>query len=247
MKRQIWILTLFPDFYTPLLTTGVVGRIFGESFVLNTVYLGDYSSKGFKGVDDAPYGGGPGMILRADVLRDALLQGVVEKGHYGKDWRKKLRVIFPSPRGTPWTASLAHRFWSDDARDLVLLAGRYEGVDERFIHSFVEEEISLGDYVLSNGDIAALVILDSTLRLLPGTVGNTQSVEEESFEGGLLEYPLYTRPSNFEGPKVPPVLLSGDHGKIQSYRQEERERITRKYRQDLYRTYQRKIKESSCQ
>ena len=240
MKRQVWVLTLFPDFYTPFLSTGVVGQLFqgkrGEQMVaLNTVYLGDYSPKGFKGVDHPPYGGGPGMVLRADVLHQALLQGVVEKGGYGKNWREKIEVILPSPRGVSWKSSLAKTLWDGDKkRDLVFIAGRYQGVDQRFIDFFVEKEISLGDYILSNGDIAVLVILDSTLRLLPSTVGNDQSVAEESFSEGLLEHPLYTRPANFEGMEVPPVLRSGDHQAIANYQRQERERVTREYRPDLY-------------
>ena len=241
-KHRIWILTLSPSFYVPFLETGVVGKALrGERgskvFELSCVPLGEYSLKGYKGVDDAPYGGGQGMVIRADVLRDALLKGVVEKGGYGENWREKIKVIFPSPRGKIWKTDdakkLSKNLWGSEPMDVVFLCGRYEGVDQRFIDHYVDSEISLGDFILSNGDIATLAILDSAMRFVPGVVGNSVSVGDESFEGGLLENSLYTRPSVFEGLEAPSVLLSGHHEEIGLYRKRERERITQKKRPDL--------------
>ena len=241
-KHRIWILTLTPDFYTPFLETGVVGKALrGErgvkSFELSCVYLGDYSPKGYKGVDDAPYGGGQGMVMRADVLRDALLQGVIAEGGYGDSWRDSLEVILPSPRGRVWKSGYAKEFvqdcWGEREKDLVFVCGRYEGLDQRFIDSYVDREISLGDFILSNGDIATMGILDSALRLVPGVVGNMASIGDESFEKGLLEHSLYTRPPLFEGQAVPLVLLSGNHGEIGLYRRSESERVTAQRRPDI--------------
>ena len=241
-KHRIWILTLSPSFYTPFLETGVVGKALrGErgkrSFELLCVSLGEYSPKGYKGVDDSPYGGGQGMIIRADVLKEALLKGVIEKGGYGEDWKKKLQVVFPSPRGKTWKTDdakeFAKIFWGECPMDIVFVCGRYEGIDQRFIDAYVDREISLGDFILSNGDIATMVILDSAMRFVSGVVGNSASIGEESFEGGLLEHSLYTRPSVFEGLKVPSVLLSGHHGEIGKYQKRERVRITQESRPDL--------------
>ena len=241
-KHRIWILTLSPSFYGPFLETGVVGKALrGErarrAFELISVPLGEYSPKGYKGVDDSPYGGGQGMVMRADVLKEALLQGVVAAGGYGEDWREELAVIFPSPRGRVWKTedakSFSRDFWGETPKDLVFICGRYEGIDQRFIDSWVDREISLGDFILSNGDIATLAILDSAMRFVPGVVGNSASVGEESFEEGLLEHALYTRPAVFEGVGIPSILLSGHHEEIRQYRRAERERLTREHRPDL--------------
>ena len=241
-KHKIWILTLAPSFYDPFLETGVIGKALrgergAKAFELCRIFLGEYSPKGYKGVDDSPYGGGPGMVMRADVLREALLRGVVEKGGYGANWKEELRVLLPSPQGKTWKTEDAKNFswdfWGEKPKDLVFVCGRYEGVDQRFVDAYVDREISLGDFVLSNGDIATLAILDSAMRFVSGVVGNSSSVGTESFEEGLLEHPLYTRPSVFEGRGIPPVLLSGDHGEIREYRRRERERMTHEHRPDL--------------
>ena len=242
VTRKIWILTLSPSFYDPFLETGVVGKALrgerGECpFELCCVSLGNYSPKGYKGVDGAPYGGGQGMVMRADVLKRALLEGVVETGNYGEAWREKLAVIFPSPKGKIWKAEEAKKFsqefWGESPKDLVFVCGRYEGIDRRFIEAYVDREISLGDFILSNGDIATVAILDSAMRFVPGVVGNSASVGEESFEDGLLDHALYTRPPVFEGKNIPAVLLSGNHEEIRKYRRRDRERMTGELRPDI--------------
>ena len=235
--NRIWILTLFPQLYRPWTETGVVGKALkGErtcSLDLRPLSLADFSEKGVKGVDDAPYGGGPGMVMRPDVLRRALLEGVVKAGNYGENWREKLLVIYPSPRGKIWNSQEARGLAKTlEKRDIVLVCGRYEGVDERFLQVFVELEICLGDFVLNSADAAAWAIVESTLRFVPGVLGNAASSQEESFEG-QLEHPHYTRPPEFEGLSVPSVLLSGDHQKIRNFREKESARITQEYRPDL--------------
>ena len=246
IKYRIWVLTLFPKFYTPFKETGIIGRAFqyksGGSFQLITVSLADYSPKHFKGVDDTLYGGGHGMVIRADVLKKALLEGVIKAGGYSQNWRKELRVVYPSPKGVVWNFHTARKFaqdhWVNSSLDLVFICGRYEGIDQRFIDKYVDLKISLGDFVLSCGDIAVLGLLDSALRFVPGILGNKNAPQEDSFEnGGLLEEPLYTKPQEFEGISIPPVLLSGNHKAIQDYRQKERFRVTKEHRPELYQHY----------
>ena len=218
---------MFPDFFKPLCQVGVVGQALQgvrAHLSLQTVLISDYSTKGFKGVDDAPYGGGSGMVMRADVLKEAFLKGVVQEGRYGEHWREKLRVVYPAPRGKVWCDQMAKEkavSWFQGEQDLVFLCGRYEGVDERFLENYVDEFISLGDFVLSGAEVAVMAYLDSCLRFLPGVLGNPASHEEESHSEGILEYPHYTRPAEFEGLKVPPVLLSGHHRQIGEYRRRE--------------------------
>ncbi len=236
--KKIWVLTLFPQLFAPFKDVGVVGQLLsgqrGSDIQLNIVPLEEFSPKKFKGVDAAPYGGGPGVVLRADVLQKALLEGVVEAGGYGVDWKSELDVIYTHPRGKVWQQSMASSWAHDKSRDLVFICGRYEGIDERFIETYVNKMISLGDFITSGGELPVMVIVDSILRLTKGTLGNEESWQDESFEGeGLLEHPHYTRPSEFEGKKVPEVLLSGNHQKIKEYRAKERLRITKKYRNDL--------------
>jgi tRNA (guanine37-N1)-methyltransferase len=239
---KIWIVTLFPEYFKPLVETGVAGQALqglrGRSFEVNTVQLRDYSPKDFKGVDSAPYGGGAGMVMRADVLKNALFEGIVKAGNYGEEFRQKLHIVFASPRGKVWNDELcrdfAKRIWDEDeGKDLVFFCGRYEGIDERFIQKYIDEQICLGDYILTGGEIATLAILDSALRFVPGVLGNKGSAENESFHGGLLEQPQYTRPREFEELIVPEVLTSGNHKKIGEYQQIERERITQLHRPDL--------------
>ncbi len=234
--KKIWIITLFPDYFMPLIQFGIVGAALrgdrGEAPRIELVQLRDFSGKDYKGVDDSPFGGGPGMVIRADVLKRALFQGVVQNGNYGEQFKEKLHVIFPGPRGVKWTNHKAKKFSNLD-KDLVFICGRYEGVDERFIEKYVDEEISLGDFVLSGGEIPTMAFIDSILRFNKGVLGNEVGTENESYENGLLEYPQYTRPSDFEGLLVPDVLVSGHHKKIEEYRQSESLRITKKYRPDL--------------
>jgi len=246
---KIWIITLFPEYFSAFKDVGVAGQALsgqrGRGFELNTVLLREYSPKDFKGCDDAPYGGGAGMVLRADVLKNALQKGVIEAGSYGDDWRDKLHIICPTPRGRVWNNDFCKEFaktiWSEDGpKDLVVVCGRYEGLDERFLEKYVDQEICLGDFILTGGEIPALAILDSALRFTPGVLGNRESYEHESFQELLLEHPHYTRPREFEGIKVPHVLTSGDHKKIEKWKQEQRIEVTKKHRPDLLNKYEAK-------
>lgn len=241
MIKKIWIITMFPEFFEPLKSAGVVGQALdgkrGPALELSTVLLRDFHPNGHNGVDDTPYGGGAGMVLRADVLKDALLKGIVEKGGYGADWKEKLFVIAPGPRGKKWDFEVAKDFSDtkiiNSKKDLVFICGRYEGIDERFLDAYVDEHFSLGDFILSGGEIAVMAILDSAMRFIPGVLKNSESALEESFGTELLEFPHFTRPQVFEGREVPAVLTSGHHGKIKKYRDEQRLIMTKKYRPDL--------------
>jgi len=234
--KKIWIITLFPDYFNPLIQLGIVGAALrgerGEGPSIELIQLRDYSGREYKGVDDSPFGGGPGMVIRADVLKRALIEGVVQKGNYGEDFKNKLTVVFPSPRGKKWNNLEAKNFSQLDT-DLVFICGRYEGIDERFIEKYVDAEFSLGDFVLSGGEIPTMAFIDSLLRFKKGVLGNESGAGEESFEHGLLEFPQYTRPADFEGLLVPDILLSGHHKKIDEYRKSESLRITKKFRPDL--------------
>lgn len=237
--RKIWIITLFPEYFKTFLEQGVAAYALkgerGISLEVNMVSLREFSPKDFKGVDDSPYGGGPGMVFRPDVLKNALIEGVVKPGNYGDDFKEKLHVIFPSPRGKVWNNKVCIDFAKRvyPHKDLVIICGRYEGIDERFLKNYVDEEISLGDYILTGGELAAMAILDSSVRFIPGVLGNKESSETESFQNSLLEHPQYTRPQEFEGEEVPKVLLSGHHQKIKDYQQNERIRVTKERRPDL--------------
>lgn len=238
--KRIWILTLFPEYFKPLLELGISGSAFrGErseelKFNVNFVNIRDYSTNRYKSVDDTPYGGGPGMVMRADILRDALLKGVVEAGNYSD--RSEFQVIYTSPRGKVWNNKVARDFginFLGGEKDLVFLCGRYEGVDERFLEKYVDEFYSLGDFVLTGGELAVMTMLDSAVRFVPGILGNKLSSEYDSFEDGLIEYPQFTKPQEFEGMGVPEILLSGHHKKIEEWQLEEKKRMTRKWRPDL--------------
>jgi tRNA (guanine37-N1)-methyltransferase len=241
ITRKIWILTLFPEYFKPLLECGISGSAFrGErsdhiKFEINFVNIRDYSKTKYKSVDDTPYGGGPGMVMRADILRDALMEGVVNAGGYvGLD---QLRVIYTSPRGRVWNNKVAREFGtdvlSDPAIDVVFICGRYEGVDERFLELYVNDYFSVGDFVLTGGELAVMTILDSAVRFVPGILGNKLSSDYDSFEDGLIEYPQYTKPQEFEGLPVPEILMSGHHKKIEEWQRSEKLRLTKIYRPDL--------------
>ena len=249
MKKRIWILTLFPEFFEPLLKCGIAGQALrGErsdenfSFEVHFINIRDYSKTKYKSVDDTPYGGGPGMVIRADILRDALVEGVMKRGGYTD--LSQLHVIFPSPRGRVLTNKVARELavgpLSDPAKDVVFICGRYEGVDERFLEKYVQEYISLGDFVLTGGEIAVMSILDASVRFVPGILGNKLSSEADSFEDGLIEFPQYTKPREFEEMSVPDILLEGHHKKIGEWQLEEKIRMTKKYRPDLHEKYLKK-------
>lgn len=245
-KRRIWIITLFPEIFAPFLESGVAGQTFsgtrGQGFEVNLVQLRDYCEKDYKGVDAPPYGGGQGMVMRADILKSGLINGVVIPGGYGDDFKKLLHVVYTGPRGRVWDNDYCKQFafdhWGKSAsRDLVFICGRYEGIDERFLDGYVDETLSIGDFVLTGGELAVMTVLDSAIRFTPGALGNEGSAEYDSFNDLLLEYPQYTRPREFEGKEPPSILLSGNHAKIDEFRHQEKLRVTRDHRPDLYTKY----------
>lgn len=241
MLKRIWILTLFPEYFKPLLECGIAGSALrgerSEDFKLEVklINIRDFSNNRYKSVDDSPYGGGPGMVMRADILRDALIKGVVEAGGYTS--LEQLQVIYTSPRGKVWNNKVARDFGinvlGSPDKDVVFICGRYEGVDERFLQKYVNAYYSIGDYVLTGGELAVMSMLDSAVRFVPGILGNKLSSEHDSFEDGLIEYPQYTKPREFEGMDVPEVLLEGHHKKIEEWQNKEKLAMTRKYRPDL--------------
>lgn len=223
MTFQASIFTLFPQMFPGTLGMSLAGDALGKHWALECIDLRCFGEGRHKSVDDTPAGGGAGMVLRVDVLARA-----VDETLPHNDQRPRYVL---SPRGKPWTQDLAKEHAQMDG--IVLLCGRFEGIDERFFEARGFQEISIGDYVLSGGELGAQVVLDSIVRLLPGVMGNELSESEESFENGLLEYPHYTKPRSFEGLDIPEVLLNGHHGKIAQWRRQQSENITRERRPDL--------------
>jgi tRNA (guanine37-N1)-methyltransferase len=224
------IITLFPDAFPGVLAQSLTGRALDLGlWALETIDLRTFGLGKHRNVDDTPAGGGAGMVLRADVV-DAALQvaGV------GAD-RASSPVVFLSPRGRPFDQAMARRFAACDG--LTLLCGRFEGVDQRVLDHHAIEEVSLGDFVLTGGEIAAQALLDATVRLLPGVLGNAESTVEESFSDGLLEHPQFTRPVEWQGRAIPDVLQSGNHGAIANWRRAEAEAVTKARRPDLWDAY----------
>ncbi|MEI6572020.1 MAG: tRNA (guanosine(37)-N1)-methyltransferase TrmD [Alphaproteobacteria bacterium] len=218
------VLTLFPEMFPGALGLSLAGEALKQgTWSLAAHDIRDHGLGKHRAVDDTPAGGGAGMVIRADVLA-AAIDSVVD----AEDTRPRLLM---SPRGKPLTQDLVREFASGDG--VVIICGRFEGVDERVIEGRNLTEVSIGDYILSGGEPAALVLLDAIVRLLPGVMGKAESGEDESFENGLLEYPHYTRPREWEGRSIPEILLSGDHKKIAEWRHAESERITREKRPDL--------------
>ncbi len=218
------VLTLFPEMFPGPLGLSLAGRALGEAWHLDTHAIRDFATDRHRTVDDTPAGGGPGMVMKADVLARA-----IDHASPADDSRPRL---YMSPRGRPLTQGFVRELAAGPGA--VILCGRFEGVDERLIAARGLTEIALGDYVLSGGELAALVLLDAVVRLLPGVMGHAESGTEESFETGLLEYPHYTRPQVFEGLTIPEILVSGDHAKIARWRRAEAERLTRERRPDLW-------------
>ncbi|MBI4710690.1 MAG: tRNA (guanosine(37)-N1)-methyltransferase TrmD [Nitrospirae bacterium] len=219
------ILTLFPDIITAYLNESILKRAQEKHLLEVKVYnIRDFASGRHKVVDDYPFGGGAGMVIKAEPLFKAV-------DHLKKDGVKR-KVILLSPQGKPFTQTKAEEL-SKETERLVFICGRYEGIDERVTASLVDEEISAGDYVLTGGELAALIVIDASARLIPGTLGDARSAEEESFSWGLLDYPHFTRPGEFEGMKVPEVLISGNHKEIWLWRRKEALRKTLKMRPDL--------------
>ena len=222
----IQIFTLYPEIFPGPLDKGLYGKAMSKKlWDLKTINIRDAAIDKHKTVDDTPYGGGTGMLLKADVLAKSIDQNI-NKGE---------RIFYLSPKGKKFNQNLAQDLSKE--KSFSLICGHFEGVDERVLSTRNIEEISIGDYILSGGETAALVVLDSVLRLLPGVLGNEKSVFEETFDKGLLEYPQYTKPQIWEQKSVPDVLLSGDHAKIKDWRLSQSEAITRDRRPDLWRKY----------
>ena len=223
---QAQVFTLYPEVFPGPLSKGLYGKALSNKlWNLSVINIRDAATDKHKTVDDTPYGGGTGMLLKADILANSLDQKV----------KKGERVFYLSPKGKKFDQKLAQDLSKE--KSISLICGHFEGVDERVLTTRNIEEISVGDYVLSGGETAALVVLDSILRLLPGVLGNEKSSIDETFENGLLEYPQYTKPQIWEEKSVPEVLLSGDHAKIKDWRLSQSEAITRVRRPDLWEKY----------
>ncbi len=224
MSFSASIITLFPDLFPGTLGASVLGRGLNEGlWSLETVQLRDFATDRHRTVDDTPAGGGAGMVLKPDILAAA-----IDTVSPSSDARPRLLM---SPRGKPLTQARARELALGPGA--VIVCGRFEGIDQRVIDARGLEEVSIGDYVLAGGEVAAMVLLEAVVRLIPGVLGGADSHAEESFENGLLEYPQYTRPQLFEGVGIPDVLTSGDHARIRKWRQEQSEALTRQRRPDL--------------
>jgi tRNA (guanine37-N1)-methyltransferase len=222
MTWRASILTLFPAMFPGPLGLSLAGRALQTgAWSLDVTNIRDFAQDRHRTVDDTPFGGGAGMVLRPDIV-DAAVDAVAD----GRP------VVCLTPRGQRYTQADAQRFASGPG--VILLCGRYEGIDQRVIEARAMQEFSIGDYVLSGGELAAMVLLDSIVRLLPGVMGAADSAVDESFSAGLLEYPHYTRPAEWQGRRVPDVLLSGHHGAVAAWRRAESEKITRERRPDLW-------------
>ena len=223
---QAQVFTLYPEFFPGPLSKGLYGKALSKNlWNLNIVNIRDAAEDKHKTVDDTPYGGGSGMLLKADILAKSLDQNKIE----GE------RIVYLSPKGKKFDHNYSRELSNE--KSVSLICGHFEGVDERVLSTRNIEEISIGDYILSGGETAAFVVIDSILRLLPGVLGNENSRLDESFENGLLEYPQYTKPQIWEEKAVPEVLLSGDHSKIKDWRLSQSEAITRVRRPDLWQKY----------
>jgi len=221
------VLTLFPEMFPGSLGLSLAGKALNNGiWSIDAVDIRDFTNDDHHGIDDTPFGGGGGMIMRADIIDNALRS--IKK-------TKELPVIYLTPRGKPLDQVRVKELAT--SAGVVLLCGRYEGVDNRVIDAWDMEEISIGDFVLSGGEVAALTLIDACVRLLPGVTGNAEVQVEESFENGLLEYPHYTRPQEWKGRRVPEVLLSGHHEKVKTWRQAQAEKITAERRPDLWNIY----------
>ena len=223
---RIDVLTLFPEMFPGPLGESIIGRAFAKGLAeINAIDLRKYTHDARGTVDERPYGGGPGMLMKVEPLVEAV-----------EDIRTpQTTVILTSPRGERFNQKIAREL--AEKEHLLIIAGHYEGIDERAIELLVDREISLGDFVLTSGNLAAMVMADAVIRLLPGALGDDESSVDESHSAGLLEYPQYTRPPVFRDMAVPEVLLSGDHGAIAKWRREKAEELTRKRRPDLWKTF----------
>jgi tRNA (guanine37-N1)-methyltransferase len=223
---EVRIFTLYPDLYPGLLNVGIYKKALEEKiWNLKVINIRDYATDKHSSVDDKPFGGGSGMLLRPDVVASAL----------DSNLESNETIIYLSPKGKKFNQKIAREF--SKKKKLNLLCGHFEGIDQRLLETRNIEEYSIGDFILSGGETASFVFIDSIIRLLPDVLGNDSSAKEESFENDLLEYPQYTKPQNWEGKSIPEVLLSGDHAKIKSWRLSQSEAITRRQRPDLWKKY----------
>ncbi len=224
-KQRFSIVTLFPDMFDSFLSQGVIGRAVKAGIIEVALYNPrDYTHDKHRTVDDRPYGGGPGMLMMVQPLSDAIADAK-------KASSEQVQVVYLSPQGRKLDFKGVTKL--SQYTDLVLVAGRYEGIDERIIQSMIDQEWSIGDYVLSGGELPAMVLMDAVSRLIPSVLGHKQSAVEDSFTDGLLDCPHYTRPESFNGLKVPKVLISGDHEKIRQWRLQESLKRTLQRRPDL--------------
>ncbi len=232
--KQFFVLTLFPEMIQQTLSHSIMGRAQKEGHIsVEAINIRDYTLNKQKHVDDYPYGGGAGMVMQAQPIYDAY-QSIAEKA-------QGARVVYMTPQGRPFTQRIAEELSKEE--NLVFLCGHYEGIDERIIEEIVTDEISLGDFVLTGGELAAITIIDAVSRLVPGVLGKEDSFADESFSDGLLEYPQYTRPPVFHGKEVPEILLSGHHANIAKWRREQSLIRTVKKRPDLLETAELTTKE----
>ena len=226
---DISVLTLFPEMLKAYFAEGVIGRALEKDiFSLDIKNPRDYTTDNHRTVDDYPYGGGPGMVMKPEPIEAAMediLSASAESG-------ERVRTIMVTPSGRPFNQGIAKEL-SRSAERLVFISGRYEGIDQRVTDKYVDDELSIGDYVLTGGELPVLVIIDAIVRLLPGVVGDAESLDDESFSWGILDYPHYTRPADWQGMQVPDVLLSGNHAHIDVFRRKEALRLTMRMRPDL--------------
>jgi tRNA (guanine37-N1)-methyltransferase len=228
---KIHVLTIFPEFFREVFDFGIIRRArLAEIVEINVYDIREFTTDKHRMTDDRPFGGGDGMVFKAEPIFNAIekILGTTQRDEYPP----KTRVVLLTPQGRVFKQSVA-KMLATEIENLVLICGRYEGVDERVNEALVTDEISIGDYVLSGGEPAAIVLTDAIVRLLPGALGSETSAENDSFSNGLLDYPHYTRPADFRGMKVPEVLLNGNHAEIEKWRRQKALEKTQEFRQDL--------------
>ena len=231
-----YIMTLFPEMVMQCLETSILGRAQEKDLIRFRAFnIRDYTKDKHNKVDDYPYGGGAGMLMQAQPVYDCYLAILEEIGKTSSDQQKKPRVIFLTPTGRTFRQKMAVEFAQEE--NIILLCGHYEGIDQRVLDKIVTDEISLGDFVLTGGELPAVCLIDAISRMIPGVLSNVASGVDESFSDNLLEYPQYSRPEVWEGMAVPPILLSGDHAKVDAWRREQSIERTKLKRPDLYERY----------
>lgn len=234
---KYYILTLFPEMVVQGLNTSIIGKAVEKGLLsIEAINIRDYTKDKHQKVDDYPYGGGAGMVMQAQPIYDAYM-AVVDRIGY------RPRTIYLTPQGPTFTQPMAKEMALEE--DLIFLCGHYEGVDERVLEEIVTDFVSIGDYVLTGGELPAMVMIDAISRMVPGVLTNDESGSTESFEGNLLEYPQYSRPAEWNGKKVPEVLMSGDHRKVERFRREQSIQRTQKFRPDLLKKADLSIKEKT--